>query len=433
MNKQLQNLQATAEENYKRWTTLLGGYVDSFDQSNGINYFAGNSLGLQPKKFLEKLIKHAIIWMTKQHDGHFTEDGTKSDRPWWRYQEKLVETGSRLLGAEYNIISPEVAFLNTLSVNNRNLVETFAMYLRDHCIAPKCTPVVITVRTNFPSDNIGLKYALNIVFGEYGYKLVEVEPDENGLYDFNHMIKVIKAEKNLVMGFFPGLCYITGQRFPIREITAALHSVGAIAGFDLAHSVGNYQLSLHDDEVDFATFCGYKYVNGGPGAVGGIFIHKKWHGKFLFKDVSGWFGVHKDDRFNFDPDNYRPAPGAWRFLQSNDQIFNMLGVESFFDLVNDYGEDKIFEKHENISTFLFECLTCIPQISIITPELFEQRGCQISFRIKNMDIDYVLKKLKEKSFCEKRGIDIIRVAPVGYNTFAQVWNFCDELHKIVSV
>ena len=111
----------------------------------------------------------------------------------------------------------------------------------------------------------------------------------------------------------------------------------------------------------------------------------------------------------------------------------MLGVESFFDLVNDYGEDKIFEKHENISTFLFECLTCIPQISIITPELFEQRGCQISFRIKNMDIDYVLKKLKEKSFCEKRGIDIIRVAPVGYNTFAQVWNFCDELHKIVSV
>jgi len=432
MHTILQDLQATAKEKDSKWSLILGEYALNFDQINGINYFAGNSLGLQPNGFGKKLAKHSMVWRRKQHNGHFEEDGTDKDRPWWRYQEKLVKTGALLLGAKYNAVCPEVAFLNTLSVNTRNLIETFAMYLRDHSEFSNFVPGIVTIKSNFPSDDVGLKYALNVVFGKGKYKLIEVEPMADGKYDFDHIIKVIKTEQNVKMGFFPGLCYVTGQRFPIKRLTFALHSVGAVAGFDLAHSVGNYQLSLHTDGVDFATFCGYKYLNGGPGAVGGIFIHQDWFNQIYFEYVSGWFGINMDDRFNFDPNNYRPAPGAWGLLQSNDQIFNMLGVEAFFDIVDKHGKDNIFEKHEEISTYLFECLKCIPQISIITPEPFDLRGCQISFKVKNMGVDEVLEKILTQSFCEKRGKDIIRVTPVGYNTFMQVWKFCDHLNKIVT-
>lgn len=431
MTLPLKNHKAAASLNDDKWSPILGGYSASFCQNKKRSYWAGNSLGLQPEGFTEKNDRHAKIWLEKEHDGHFEEDGTSTDRPWWKYQEKLVRTGSKLLGARYDVKCPEVAFFNTLSTNNRNLIETFAMYVRDDPKNAKIIPTIVTIKTNFPSDDVGLKYALKVVFGSGKFKLLEIMPDKNGIYDFQKMVAIIETQPNVIMGFFPGLCYVTGQRFPIKEITTALHKVGAIAGFDLAHSVGNYQLNLHDDGADFATFPGYKYLNGGPGAVGGIFVHSRWFRKKSFDYVSGWFGVYEKDRFKFDPKNYRPAPGAWGFIQSNDQIFNMLGVEANFDLIDKYGKNNLFQKNKEISTYLYECLKCIPGICIITPEPFAQRGCQVLFKVKGMDMNEVHRKLLPRDFCEMRGKDAIRVAPVAYNSFAQVWKFSNHLQKIV--
>ncbi len=427
-----QNFYEKAKQKDREWSPILGSYASSFDQSNGINYFAGNSLGLMPNGFRKKLLKHADIWQTEQHNGHFKEDGTKSDRPWWKYQEKLVPTASELLGASPNAKYPEVALFNTLSVNNRNLIETFCTYLRDTSNGAEI-PTIISIKTNFPSDDVGLKYALRVVFGKK-YKLVEVNPITGyGLYDFDKLIEIIENEPNVIMGFFPGLCYITGQRFPIQRITEALHKRDAIAGFDLAHSMGNYQLNLHNENVDFATFCGYKYLCGGPGAVGGIFVHEKWFDVPEFLYVSGWFGVHEKDRFNFNPESYRPAPGAWGFLQSNDQVFNTLGVEAYFELVEKHGKDNIFKKNEEISTFMYECLSSIPKVNIITPKPYSERGCQILFKAHMFKVDYVLGALKKRNFCEKRGGDAIRVAPLAYNKFSQVWEFAEDLHSCLQV
>lgn len=429
----LKEFQAAAKEKDQQWFPALGGYVMSFDQSNKRNYFAGNSLGLKPAGFDEKLHKHSTIWQNEQHDGHFAVDGTEKDRPWWRYQEKFVPRGSKLTGAVEDVSCPEIAFMNTLSVNTRCTLETFCMYHRDHMPNRHIIPVIITVKINFPSDDVGLKYALNVVYGKTNYQLIEIEPATDGLHHFDKLIATIKSTPNIAMGFFPGLCYITGQRFPIKEITEALHSVGAIAGFDLAHSVGNYQLHLHDDGVDFATFCGYKYLAGGPGCTGGIFVHQRWFSVPDFDAVSGWFGIHPDDRFNFDPDSYRPALGAWRFLQSNDQIFNMLGLEASFDLIDKYGQENIFKKNEEISTFMYECLKCIPEVAIITPALFSLRGCQILFRVPSKDVKEIYEQVCVHSFCERRGKDTIRVAPFAYNTFFQTWDFCNYLKDVIAV
>ena len=321
--------------------------------------------------------------------------------------------------------------MNTLSSNNVLILETFLAHIRDTHDSEDM-PVILTIGSNFPSDDVGLEHALQVVLGTR-YQLVKFEPRHDGLYDFDQLIEFIKIRPGIKLGFFPGLCYVTGQRFPIERITAALHQAGAIAGFDLAHAAGNFKLSLHDWNVDFATFCGYKYMNGGPGAVGGIFVHERWFTEQCLPKVlrvSGWFGIHRDDRFSFDSETYRPAPGAWSFVESNDQIFNMLGVEAWFDLVETYGWDLILKKNEEISSFLYECLATVTRATIVTPEPYAERGCQISFKTMR-NIDNVMACLSEKHFVEKRGKDIIRVTAVAYNSFEQVWNFCKELAHIL--
>jgi kynureninase len=264
------------------------------------------------------------------------------------------------------------------------------------------------------------------------YELVELESNDDGLYDVEKLITEINNLSNIKMGFFPGLCYQTGQRFNIKKITEALHSIGAFAGFDLAHSVGNYQLQLHKWNVDFATFCGYKYLNGGPGATSGIFIHRKLFSKSHFTQVYGWFGISEKDRFNYNPATYRPAPGAWSMMLSNDPIFNMLGLETSFEALEKCGLDKIFQYHKDISIFFYDCLETINRIKIITPKDYAQRGSQLSF-YSSASIDDLLNYINDGSyFCEKRK-NTIRIAPVAYNTYLDVWNITERVDSYFSL
>lgn len=420
----LKDLQSIATENDITRSTKIKNYARGF--SNPQKYFGNNSLGLLPEGFEDKLELHSSIWKNKQHHGHFYTDGTKNFRPWWLKQEQLCDTGSKLIGCKNDDSCPEIAFGNGgLSVNNRLILEDFLQYIRDE--KGIHMPTILTISTNFPSDDVGLKSSAKRIFGKK-FKLIEFEPKnkETGLYDFDELVALIKNLPNLQMGFFPGLCYSSGQRFPIQKLTETLHSVGAVAGFDLAHSVGNYQLQLHDWKVDFATFCGYKYLNGGPGSISGFYVHEDWFLKSGFADVSGWFGIHPDDRFRFNPQNFRPAPGARRMLLSNDLIFSMLALEASFESFEKCGIENIFSYHKQISTFLYQCLECIPQVQIITPKAWEERGCQISFK-STAGVDDLLKHLIDdgKFFCEKRKEDIIRVTPVASTSFTDVYNFVE--------
>lgn len=425
--KNLAALREKAKDLDKKWEPILGGYNREFHQNTERDYFSGNSLGLQPSGFLEKLRHHANIWKYKQHDGHFECDG-EHDRPWWKYEEKSASIIADLAGSYQH----EVAICNSLSTNNRNVLESCLMYIRDHLRKETTsTPTFISVQENFPSDFVGLRYSLAVVFGD-NYKLIEVPSEPNGSHNFMRIIETIKQNSGISLGFFPSLCFITGQRFPIKQITAALHEIGALSGFDLAHSLGNHELELHKDEVDFATFCSYKYLCGGPGGVGGLYAHEKLLARAGFKTVSGWFGIHPDDRFRFNPSTYRPAEGARSFIQSNAPIFNMLGLEAYCDLVQKYGKSTIGEKHREISTFMHDCLSTIPGIQIITPQKWEDRGCQISFSSIGKERDSVYQELLKKSFCEERGQNVIRVAPVGYNRFEQCAKFASYLHEIIA-
>lgn len=421
-----QSLRQKASELDNKRSPEIKKYAKNFHKPE--NYFGNNSLGLLPKGFKKKLKLHYRIWKEEQHNGHFYTDGTKDFRPWWKKQEQLCKTASKLLGCKYKLPCPEVAIGNGgLSVNTRLTLEIFMQYIRDKKMKKGSTPTFITIGTNFPSDDVGFKACLKIVFGK-NYKLIEFKPkDEDGLYDFNELIKTIKSTPNLQLGFFPGLCYTTGQRFPIEKITKALHEVRALAGFDLAHSVGNYQLQLHDWGADFATFCGYKYLNGGPGSISGFFVHEKWFSNKKFDNtVSGWFGIHEEDRFSYDPKNFRPAPGAWSMLLCNDMVYSMLALEASFENIEECGHSKIYANNKKLSTFLYECLKSIPELRIITPEPWKERGCQISFK-SSADVDALLAYIKDKKFCEKRGENIIRVTPVSCNSFKNVYKLAKHI------
>ena len=405
-------------------TDPLWELVAQFGLNKDCADFRGNSLGLQPHGFEKLLLKQSRLWRKHRHDGHFV-----GDIPWWQKHRRYEETLASILGCHASI--PEATVGNSLSVNSVLLLETFLQYKRDQPRKKYPLPVVVTTATNFPADIASLRRSLHIVFGKDKYHLVEIPPERNGLYDFKKVIGFIKAKPNIILGFFPGLCYITGQRFPIEELTEALHEKDAIAGFDLAHAAGNFRLSLHKWDVDFATLCTYKYLNAGPGAVGGLYVHERWYEVDL-ANGGGWWSIHEDHRFNPPQGRHVPAPGARRFLASNDPVFNMQGLEAWFDMVDEYGWGTILRKHQKLSDFFLKCLKCVDGMEIITPFEPEQRGCQFSFRTK-LDRDFVISELRKRNcFCEPRGADILRAAPVSYNTYMQAWYFCKALETILS-
>lgn len=423
--KDLKNLASVAERLDMNRNPKIVEYANKF--CNSSNYFAGNSLGLVPEGVDERLQLHHDIWKEEKHDSHFYIDGKNVKFAWWEKHKQLLKTASKLLGCKNSKRCPEVAIGNGgLSVVNRLVIEDICKYIRDTTYEAGPLPVFMTIKSNFPSDDVGLKYALATVFGKH-FQLIEFEPinKKTGLYDFDKLIQVIKESTNLKMGFFPGLCFSSGQKFPIERITEALHSVKAVAGFDLAHSVGNYPLHLHNWKVDFATFCNYKYNNSGPGAIAGFYVHEKWFSKPEFNPVSGWFGILAKDRFKFNPDNFRPAPGAERMILSNYPIFSMLPIEVSFETIDECGIHNMFNYHKKLSDFTYECLSRIPGIQIITPR--NEHGCQISFTTKN--IKQLFDHIQKENFCERRGRYIIRVAPVAYNSFQDVYNLALHISR----
>ncbi|MFL6373648.1 MAG: kynureninase, partial [Pyrinomonadaceae bacterium] len=231
-----------------------------------------------------------------------------------------------------------------------------------------------------------------------------------------------------------GVNYYTGQAFEMKEITAAGHKARAIVGFDLAHAAGNLKLEMHDWDVDFAVWCCYKYLNGGPGAVGGAFVHERHARSFDLCRLAGWWGHDKETRFLMGPE-FKPLPGAEGWQISNPPILQMAALRASLEIFDEAGIGALREKSIRLTAYLESLVDEIrdKRISIITPSDPEQRGCQLSIRISEGGKELHQKLLEGGVYCDWREPSVIRVAPAPlYNSFSNVARFGEILRQCLA-
>jgi kynureninase len=277
----------------------------------------------------------------------------------------------------------------------------------------------------FPSD----QYAMETQVRMHGFDphdaIIEISPragaytiDEQDIYD-----AITKAGDSLAVVMIGGVNYYTGQFFELEKITAAAHEVGAYAGYDLAHAVGNIPLKLHDWHVDFACWCSYKYLNSGPGAVGGIYVHEKYGNNPDFFRLAGWWGNDEKTRFKMQK-GFVPQKGAASWQMSNAPVFNMVALNASLDIYEKAGMKALREKSEQLTGYLLFLLQQLNNLSfqVITPSEPGKRGCQVSM-LFNADGREVFNRLTENGvIADWREPNVIRIAPVPlYNTYEDVY------------
>lgn len=378
-------------------------------------YFCGNSLGLMPKTAQYALIHELEDWHKYGVEGHFL-----ARNPWLGYHKLLTKPLAALTGA----LESEVVCMNTLSVNLHLMMVSFYRPTKERY-------KIIIEAGAFPSDY----YVAETQISFHGYKpeeaLIEIAPREGETFlHTDDIISTIEQQGDSVaLVLFSGVQYQTGQRFDMQKITEAAHKVGAIAGFDLAHAVGNVELSLHDWDVDFAAWCSYKYLNSGPGGVGGVFVHEK-HGKSPeLPRFGGWWGYDEETRFQMKK-GFIPSEGAEGWQLSNAQVFQMAVLKSSLDIFEEAGLKELFQKRDELTGYLEflmdEMVQLYPHIpmTILTPTDKQQRGAQLSLAFSERGRE-LHKKLQEAGvIADWREPNIIRVAPAPlYNSFADVFRF----------
>ena len=374
-------------------------------------YFCGNSLGLQPRNSRALLEEEMLAWETLGVEGHFKENS-----PWVSYHELVREPISKLVGA----LPSEVVSMNSLTVNLHLL---FVSFYRPNAKRHK----ILIEGSAFPSD----QYAVKSQLMYHGYDprdaLIEIFPrDGERILRMDDIVtKIEETGDSIAIVFIGGVNYSTGQVVDMKRITEAGHKAGCRVGFDLAHAIGNIPMNLHDWKVDFAVWCTYKYLNAGPGAIGGCFIHEQNCHDPAVPRFSGWWGHDKASRFKMGPD-FTPIPGAEGWQLSNPSITSIATLRSSLEIFDEVGVAKLRQKSQGLTSymeFLIESLAD-PRVSIITPKNPLDRGCQLSIVVDGIGKKIFEKLMERGVICDWREPDIIRVAPVPlYNTFEEVYKF----------
>lgn len=378
-------------------------------------YFCGNSLGLQPKGVLEAIQQELDDWANLGVEGHF-----HGKNPWAKYHEFFSEKAARLVGAK----PAEVVMMNNLTVNLHLMMVSF------YRPNPKRYKIIIEGGA-FPSDQYAVKS--QILF--HGYKventLIELVPrkNEHTLRTEDIVQAIYDAGDSLALVMLGGVNYYTGQAFDMETITRAAHAVGAVAGFDLAHAAGNLVLQLHDWDVDFAVWCTYKYLNSGPGAVSGCFVHEKYGNNPELPRFAGWWGHDEKTRFLMGPD-FIPMFGAAGWQLSNAPVMNMVAHKVSLDIFDEATMPALRKKSEEMIQFLLERIQ--NDVEIITPHELKDRGCQTSIRVGKQG-KAIFQKLSDAGvIADWREPDVIRIAPVPlYNTMEEIDEFAKLLKKIL--
>lgn len=403
-------------------------YIPKQNSGEEVLYFTGNSLGLQPKitrNYIEQELKD---WENLGVEGHF-----HAKNPWMPYHEFVTEKLAKIVGAK----NSEVVAMNSLTVNLHLLMVSF--------YRPTETRYKIVIEKDaFPSDKYAVKSQISFHKDAEMRRrgdaekeksktdwLIELAPRENETClrteDILRTIEENADEVALIM--LGGVNYYTGQKFDFEAITKAGHDAGAIVGFDLAHAAGNVELKLHDWNADFAAWCSYKYLNSGPGGIAGIFVHEKHHENQDLPRFAGWWGHEKETRFLMD-DEFVPIKSAESWQLSNPPIFQLAALKASLDVFDEAGMENLLKKSRKLTGFLEFLLDEIhdERIEIITPKSENERGCQLSIRVKNADKSLFNEITKRGVIADWREPDVIRVAPVPlYNSFTDCWKFVEIL------
>jgi kynureninase len=383
-----------------------------------VAYLAGNSLGLQPRKARGYVEQELDDWARFAVDGHL-----KAQHPWLPYHEELTGQLARLVGA----LPSEVVAMNSLTVNLHLMMTSFYRPTRERF-------KILVEAGAFPSD----QYAVASQAGLHGLTrelaIVEVgpRPSESTVRDEDLLEVIAREGPSLALVMLGNVNYLTGQAFDIGAVTRASHAQGARVGFDLAHGAGNLLLRLHDAGPDFAVWCSYKYLNGGPGTVGGCFVHERHAQARGLPRMEGWWGHDKASRFKM-PRDFSALPGVEGWQLSNPPILQLAALRASLELFDAATMPALRRKSELLTGYLAFLIAQMPPgfCQILTPEDPRRRGAQLSLRIRGTDPRRLVDELaSEGVFCDLREPDVIRAAPAPlYCGFQDVFRFYGALSR----
>jgi kynureninase len=385
-------------------------------------YFAGNSLGLMPKSARQVVEQELDDWARLGVDAHLEAKTT-----WYTYHEPLREPVARIVGAK----PVEVICMNSLTVNLHLMMATFYQ-------PTKSRFKILMEDPAFPSDTYAIKTQIRHHGLDPKDALVLASPrkSEFTVQTADILELIEKNRDTLAIVWIAGVNFFTGQLFDMPAITKAAQSHGIVVGFDLAHAVGNVPLSLHDWNVDFAVWCTYKYLNAGPGAIGGAYLHERHATDTKLPRLAGWFGNDPNTRFQMQLEpEFVPVASADAWQISNPPIFSMaplLGSLAIFDQAG--GMQPLREKSLRLTGYLEFLLNQLgsKRFTIITPSDTRARGCQLSILAHEHPKELFKEFQTAGVKCDFREPNVIRAAPTPlYNTFHEVWRFAQTLssHK----
>jgi kynureninase len=394
----------------------LAKYRDQFyfpraENGSEAIYLCGHSLGLQPKRTREYIEQELEDWKNLGVEAHF-----RGRQPWMPYHRLLTDQTARLVGAK----PIEVVVMNSLTVNLHLMMVSF--------YRPTSQRHKIVIEGSaFPSDQYAVKSHIRSRGFHPDESLVELtpRPGESTIREEDIQSLINREGHSIALIMLGGVNYATGQAFDMASITAAGHKKGCTVGFDLAHAAGNLNLNLHDWNVDFAVWCSYKYLNGGPGCIAGCFVHERHANQPSLQRYAGWWGHDESTRFLMGPD-FHAQPGADGWQLSNPSILSLAALRASMDIFDEAGIAALRDKSISLTGYLEALLDhhASGKFSIVTPRDPQRRGAQLSLRIAHNGRALCDRLLHDGIICDWREPDILRVAPVPlYNSYTDVHRF----------
>lgn len=387
-----------------------------------IAYFAGNSLGLQPKVTAGRLTEELDDWARLGVEGH-----VEATRPWLGYHAFLRDPAARLVGA----LPHEVVMMNSLTVNLHVMMISFYRPTSDRHL-------IVIEDSAFPSDSYAVRSQAALHGFDPDEAVVRLKPrdGEFALRTEDITDYLEKDGTKVALVLLGGVNYYTGELIDIEAVTAAGHKQGAIVAIDLAHAAGNVPLKLHEWGVDWAAWCTYKYLNSGPGATAGTFVHERHLGNRELPKLHGWWSTKLETRFQMDPVADEPnSADAW--AMSNPPIFAMAPVLASLEMFNEVGLDTLREKSVRLTAYLESLLdiVCVNRpMRVITPRDPARRGAQLSVQFDGIDVGSLTGRLRSEFgvIADARQPDVIRFAPIPfYSTFHDCWRVAHALTQLL--
>ncbi len=379
-------------------------------------YLCGNSLGLQPKTVRAAIEQELLDWEKYGVEGHFN-----AKNPWFSYHHLLSQSTSKLVGA----LPSEVVVMNNLTTNLHLMLVSF--------YRPTEKKYKILMEASaFPSDQYAIESQTRLHGFDPNVAIVEIsaKDGENNIKTEDIISAIEENADELSLVMLGGVNYFSGQAFDMKKITAAAHSVGAVAGFDLAHAAGNIPLLLHDWDVDFAVWCTYKYLNSGPGGTSGVFVHEKHGNNPNLPRFAGWWGHDESARFQMKK-GFVPMQGAAGWQLSNAQIFPMAIHKASLEIFDKAGMDNLRAKSIKLTGYLeFILKQYADHLTIITPENPQERGCQLSVIVKQDGRKLFDFLVANQILPDWREPNVVRMSPVPlYSSFEDVYRVGEALNN----